>query len=179
MLTELKIKNNGKLIITDNSEEIREVIKLASICIKRNLFTNREPKEYSLNIIYNKIKNKWGVDTTSTTTVYPKEYSFNFDCSDIESGGIEYSGFIRLDQNGFMNEYEVSRVAKVSTEEYTGPICINLKSTDSFSLDIHDKDRAVSVNDGLLKFNDNSAKISVINDLKNKLNKESDKDESE
>ena len=74
-------------------------------------------------------------------------------------------------------EWNLYKDSDISKNEYSGPICVNLVNND-FSLDIRNNINDISVNDGMLKFNDANAKISVIRDLKTKFDKESDKDES-
>lgn len=174
MLNEIKIKNNGKLVITDRDSEICNILKIANKVLKRNIFSNNEPKEYSITIYYVESDNKW--KEKILTTVYPKNYDFEFIYSNITDGGFEWRGNFKIDQFGDLLKWEMFKCVINTDSNYEGPICINLANTD-FSLDIHD-DKEVSVNNGMLKFNNENARISVIKDLKNKFDKENDQNES-
>lgn len=174
MLSEIKIKNNGKLVITDRDSEICNVLKIANKVLKRNIFSNNEPKEYSITIYYVESDNKW--KEKILTTIYPKNYDFEFIYSNITDGGFEWRGNFKIDQFGDLLRWEMFKCVINADSDYEGPICINLTNND-FSLDIHD-DKEVSVNNGMLKFNNENARISVIKDLKNKFDKENDQNES-
>ena len=107
----------------------------------------------------------------------PKQYNFEFIFSDIDNDGLEYKGNLIIDELGYLIEWNLYKNSEISENEYSGPICVNLINND-FSLNIRNNTNDISVNDGMLKFNDTNAKISVIRDLKTKFGKESDKDES-
>ncbi len=176
MLNEIKIKNNGKLIITDNDNEIRDILKIANNILKRILFNDNEPKEYTITIYYIDNDNSWKYNFKDTiVTTYPKVYGFEFIFSNIDKDGLEYRGNFKIDNFNDLIEWNLYKCVIKADNNYTEPIYINLNT--EFSLDIHN-DNDVSVNNGMLKFNDNNAKISVIKDLKNRFDKESDKDES-
>ena len=76
----------------------------------------------------------------------------------------------KRNSNGMLKEYNAS-LEENEGESKIDPIIMDLttKKKDEYCLDISSKN-PVSVNDGLLKFYDNEAKISVIQDLKNKFN---------
>lgn len=176
MLNEIKIKSIAKLIITDRDNDICNMLKIANNIVKRNLFINKEdPKEYSITIYCINNIDRWKESLILTNK--SKQYNFEFIFSDIDNDGLEYKGNLRIDELGYLMEWNLYKDSDTPKNEYSGPICVNLANND-FSLDIRNNTNDISVNDGMLKFNDANAKISVIRDLKTKFDKESDKDES-
>ena len=163
MLNEIKLKDYGKLIITDYDSDIQSAIKNANMFIKRILFVNEEPKEYIINISYTRalyIKeksiNRYDSDITKA---FSKSFNFEFEFCNIDKNSRTYHGKMQIDEFGNLIEWYLYETTVVTTNEYQEPICINLNKPNSYSLDIN----GVSINDGLLKFNDDNAKISVIN----------------
>ena len=176
MLNEIKIKSIAKLIITDRDNDICNMLKIANNIVKRNLFINKEdPKEYAITIYYINNMDRWKEYIIPTNK--PKQYNFEFIFSDIDNDGLEYKGNLIIDELGSLIEWNLYKNSEISENEYSVPICVNLINND-FSLNIRNNTNDISVNDGMLKFNDTNAKISVIRDLKTKFGKESDKDES-
>ena len=169
MLNEIKLKDYGKLIITDYDNDIQSAIKNANMFIKRILFVNEEPKEYIINIsytraLYIKEKNINRYDS-DITKAFSKSFNFEFEFCNIDKNSKTYHGKIQIDEFGNLIEWYLYETTVVTTNEYQEPICVNLNKQNTYSLDIN----GVSINDGLLKFNDDNAKISVINNLKKKL----------
>lgn len=169
MLNEIKLKDYGKLIITDYDSDIQSAIKNANMFIKRILFVNEEPKEYIINISYTRalyIKeksiNRYDSDITKA---FSKSFNFEFEFCNIDKNSKTYYGKIQIDEFGNLIEWYLYETTVATTNEYQEPICVNLNKQNTYSLDIN----GVSINDGLLKFNDDNAKISVINNLKKKL----------
>ena len=94
------------------------------------------------------------------TKAFSKSFNFEFEFCNIDKNSRTYHGKMQIDEFGNLIEWYLYETTVVTTNEYQEPICINLNKPNSYSLDI---------NGVLLKFNDDNAKISVINNLKKKL----------
>ena len=165
MLVEYKVKEFDKLIITDFNADI---IRIAKDVVKRNIFVEgNSPENYIITIsMRDKGKVRNSLNFLNNTSPL---YCFDFNVNIIDDNK-EIFGNIRIDSNGMLKEYNAS-LEENEGESKIDPIIMDLttKKKDEYCLDISSKN-PVSVNDGLLKFYDNEAKISVIQDLKNKFN---------
>ena len=164
MLVEYKVKEFDKLIITDFNADI---IRIANDVVKRNIFVEENyPENYIITISreYNN-KSKLSFLNTENNTIY----YFNFNVV-IVNDNKEIFGNMKIDSNGMLREYYTT-FTNNENESKIDPIIIDLidKRKDNYCLDINSKN-SVTINDGLLKFYDDEAKISVIQDLKNKFN---------
>lgn len=164
MLVEYKVKEFDKLIITDFNADI---IRIANDVIKRNIFVEENyPENYIITISreYDN-KSKLSFLNTENNTIY----YFNFNVV-IVNDNKEIFGNMKIDSNGMLREYYTT-FTNNENESVIDPIIIDLidKRKDNYCLDINSKN-SVTINDGLLKFYDDEAKISVIQDLKNKFN---------
>jgi hypothetical protein len=168
MLVEYKVKEFDKLIITDFNADI---IRIAKDVVKRNIFVEGNPPEnYIITIsLRDKGKVRYNLNFLNNTDNTSPLYCFDFNVNIIDDNK-EIFGNIRIDSNGMLKEYNAS-LEENEGESKIDPIIMDLitKKKDEYCLDINSKN-PVSVNDGLLKFYDNEAKISVIQDLKNKFN---------
>ena len=169
MLVEYKIKEFDKLIITDFNADI---INTANNYIKKNIFIKDNlPENYIITIsreYYNRSKLSF-LNTENNTIYY-----FNFNVVIINDNK-EIFGNMKIDSNGMLREYNTV-FTNNENESIIDPVIMDLidKRKDNYCLDINSKN-SVTINDGLLKFYDDEAKISVIQDLKNK-NKFSNKE---
>lgn len=172
MLVEYKVKEFDKLIITDFNADI---IRIANDVVKRNIFVEENyPENYIITISQrNKGEVRYNLSFLNNNDNAIPLYCFDFSV-DIIDDNKEIFGNIKINSNGMLKEYNAF-LEENKDESKIDPIIMDLitkKKDDEYCLDINTKD-PVTVNDGLLKFYDNEAKISVIQDLKNKFSKES------
>lgn len=169
MLVEYKVKEFDKLIITDFNADI---IRIANDVVKRNIFIEENyPENYIITISQRDkgiVRNN--LSFLNNNNAIPL-YCFDFNV-DIVDDNKEIFGNIKINSNGMLKEYNAF-LEENESESKIDPIIMDLttKKKDEYCLDISTKD-SVTVNDGLLKFYDDKAKISVIQDLKNKFSKE-------
>lgn len=170
MLVEYKIKEFDKLIITDFNADI---IRIAKDIVKRNIFVEGNPPENYIITISQRDKGKVrnNLNFLNNTNNTLPLYCFDFNVNIIDDNK-EIFGNIRINSDGMLKEYNAF-LEDNECESKIDPIIMDLttKKKDEYCLDINTKD-PVTVNNGLLKFYDNEAKISVIQDLKNKFSKE-------
>ena len=170
MLNEVKLKSipMGQLIITDRTAEVCRYIKIACEFIKKNLFSKKYPEEYMISI--NNVKSYNHINTRFTTSS-EKIYYFEYIVSNIDENGKEYNGEININDIGELVLYTMNEIEDaddiVCTDEYKVESVPVYESTN-YSLDISN---SATIDNNILKFNDENIKISVINDLKNKIAK--------
>lgn len=168
MLVEYKVKEFDKLIITDFNADI---IRIANDVIKRNIFVEENyPENYIITISQrDKGKVRYNLSFLNNNDNTIPLYCFDFSV-DIVDDNKEIFGNIKINSNGMLKEYNAF-LEENEGESKIDPIIIDLidKRKDNYCLDINSKN-SVTINDGLLKFYDDEAKISVIQDLKNKFN---------
>lgn len=164
MLVEYKVKEFDKLIITDFNADI---IRIANDVVKRNIFVEGNPPENYIITISREYDNRSKLSflNTENNTIY----YFNFNVVIINDNK-EIFGNMKIDSNGMLREYYTT-FTNNENKSVIDPIIMDLidKRKDNYCLDINSKN-SVTINDGLLKFYDDEAKISVIQDLKNKFN---------